>query len=73
MKNFSPAIQQVVDAIQGKPDAIKELAAALVTKDVARIRDAVDRSTGIQLSEADLGTFLASMPSDPQQVVAYCT
>lgn len=71
--NLSPAIQEVVDAIQGKPDAIKELAAALATKDLPKIRDAVDRSTGIKLSDADLGTFLSTMPADPQQAVAYCT
>jgi hypothetical protein len=69
----SPAIQQVVDAIQGKPEAIKELAAALATRDVGQIHKAIGKTTGIELDETEVRTFLSSVPADGDQALAYCT
>ncbi len=71
--NKDPTIQKVLDAVQGKPEAIKKLSAALITRDVAKIREAVSTSAGLSLSEGEVGAVLASMPQDNAQALAFCT
>lgn len=71
--NKDPTIQKVLDAVQGKPEAIKKLSAALITRDVAKIREAVSTSAGVTLSEGEITSVLSSMPQDNAQALAFCT
>lgn len=68
-----PVVQKVLDAVQGKPEAMKQLASAMVSRDVKQIRDAIRTSSGIALSDAEVSAVLATVPADPQQALAYCT
>jgi len=68
-----PTIRKVLDAIEGNPDAVKQLSAALLTRDRARIRDAVSTTTGVVLTLEEISQVLSTMPSDDEQSLAYLT
>lgn len=68
-----PIVQRVLEAVQGKPDAIRRLSDALVSRDPARLREAVSSTAEVPLTDADAQALLASMPADDQQALAYFT
>lgn len=68
-----PTIQKVLDAVLGKPDALRELSEALVTRNVDLIRDAVSGSAGIFLTEAEVRRVIDFLPRDARQALAYAT
>ncbi len=72
MAHTDPTIQKVLDAVQDKPEAVKALSKALLTRDAAQLREAI-AATGVALSEAEVSRVLASMPRDDQQALAYFT
>lgn len=73
MAHADPTIQKVLDAVQDKPDAVKKLSSALLTRDAKRIRETIASAAGVSLTEAEVSRVLASMPQDDQQAVAYYT
>ena len=68
-----PTIQKVLDAVEGKPEAVKVLSAALITRDVTKIREAVASSAGVHLSDDEVSAVLSRMPNDREQALAYGT
>lgn len=70
MPHPDPTIQKVLDPVQDKPEAVKQLSSALLTRDAKRLREAISSAAGVSLSEAEVSRVLASMPKDDQQAVA---
>ena len=66
--------KKVLDAVKGDPEAVKEVSAALVSRDPARIKRVIARVSGINLLDEEVKMILDELGSNPEQaVVAYST
>lgn len=64
---------QVIQAIQGKPEAVKAIADALAGGNAATIRDAIAKHAGIQITDADAEAIASQVQANPTQAASYWT
>lgn len=64
---------KVIQAIQGKPEAVKAISDALAGGDADAIRDAIAKHAGIQISDEDAQSISAQVRANPSQAHAYST
>jgi hypothetical protein len=64
---------RILNAVQGDKEAIKKISEALVSGDVARIRQVLADVAKIEVTEAEVQEMLATLRSEPEQAAAYNT
>ena len=71
--NIDELAAQVIQAIQGKPDAVKAISDALASGDAALIRQAIQDHAGIQLSMDEAQQICNHVQANPAAPAAYWT
>ena len=71
--NIDELAAQVIQAIQGKPDAVKAISDALASGDAARIRESIQEYAGIQLSMDEAQQVSNHVQANPAAPAAYFT
>lgn len=64
---------RVINAIQGKPEAIKALADALAAGDGLAIKEAIATHAGIDVSAEEAQSIADQVKANPSQPAAYGT
>jgi hypothetical protein len=63
----------VINAIQGKPEAVKHISDALASGDAVKIREAIKAHAGIDISEEDAQGIADQITANPSAAAAYNT
>lgn len=71
--NPNELAEKVIQAIQGKPEAVKAISDALAAGDPDRIREAIAQHAGIQISNDDAQMISAQIQANPSQPASYWT
>lgn len=65
--------KKVIDAIQGKPDAVKAISDALATGDANRIRESIRAHAGIDITDDETQAIVEKVQANPSAPAAYFT
>lgn len=64
---------RVMNAVQGNPEATKNISDALASGDAAAIQEALAKHAGIDISAAEAQTIADQVRANPSQPAAYMT
>ncbi len=64
---------RVIDAVQGNPEATKQISDALASGDAAVIQAALAKHAGIDISAGEAQTIAEQVKANPSQPAAYMT
>ncbi len=64
---------KVLNAVQGKPEAVKAISEALAGGDPVEIKGALSAHAGVEITPDEAQAISAQVKADPSQPAAYCT
>jgi len=64
---------KVINAVQGNPEATKQISDALASGDPALIQEAIGKYAGIDISPEEAQTIADQVKANPSQPAAYMT
>lgn len=64
---------RVINAIQGNPEAVKQISDALASGDPAVIRDAINTHAGIEITTDEAQAIASQIQANPAAAAAYNT